>query len=109
MSGDAQIVVYAQRHPVNSWVLYAFAVPYFSIDDGERRRLRWGKSNSHVFDHVQAGSHTLVFELRYKGFRRPVARRSEAEAVAVSAGEVVTYRVRNGWTNQHPFVFTRID
>lgn len=106
MSATTGITVYAQGHPANSWVLYALAVPYIALDGGQPQALRWGPRNVHAFTDLTAGRHELLFELRYVGFRKPIA--SAAEAVTLRDGETIDYRVRNGWTNQHPFTFSRV-
>ncbi|MEP9391952.1 hypothetical protein ABLE92_17860 [Gordonia sp. VNQ95] len=106
MSDTASITVYAQGHPVNSCVLYPMAVPYVAVDGGTPQRLRWGRSNAYTFTGLAAGNHDLLFELRYKGFKNPVTRATET--VALEGGETVEYRVRNGWSNQHPFTFRRV-
>lgn len=105
MGDDGRISVCAQAHPVNRWLLHPLAVPYLRIDDAPPVRLRW--SVPRTFGGLGRGRHRAEFTMRYLGFRRPITR--TVIEVAPAAGEQVSYRIRNGWMNQDPFEFHRVD
>jgi hypothetical protein len=101
---SSSITVVAQGHPVNYWFLGLFAYPVVSVGGGSPVRLPWGGAGRRL--PAEPGTNAIGFRLYYRGIPKPVS--SSDSTVEVGADEEVRVVVRNGWSNQHPFIFERV-